>query len=1442
MASRIHGGTIQAELTANVSGYMSGLGQATQASQQFQRSVTGISFQGFNRGIIATTTLLYGMNRIMGQMSQGMEEFSNVLARIGAVADLTADSVKNLADSMKAVSVSQGIVRSDIMKAMYTTAQSRFTKPSEMRFFGEQAAMLSRASGKEIDAAGAAKLMTGLVRSLGLDMQRDVASGRLSDMLLKSRDIGRWELRDMAPAIAKVATVFGNEFAGRLGGVETLRQMNAIMAVASGTDLPLGMVSTGVRRLVERSYQLRGTKRGEHLRTQLAGLGYDARDPITAALEKGPLFYLRDLARLSGGSPMELYRLGFQSRELAAVSAAMQGRGSQLMSAYQQMSPGGIAGTTGKYGERMKDTYEFRRDQLRAEWQITSQEFMQASVPMIRSFTDVLSGLNKVAQVLPQSVKSFAGLISMIVSMRFALNLLGFKGSIFGISSARMTGGGNVWRGGTPRPNVGGAAAGGVNIPGGLATSAAVREIIRPDAATVAASRLARAQAKAAGRSFTRYTGAGSPSGTWVDPHGFTTYEKIKPGHRVPFLTRTEAELQMMGHGVFEGHRGPNTMDLGRRYGLINPHVTGVMRPGISFPGLAAWNRQVRPGHASSILGGSFAYGSPVWGGGKGLVLGPKTFPVNMPDPRMDPRTAINLSAPRLHAYLTPGQRSSIDALISKARASGDMATVEQLMQYGSKPHGPRIPMGPSWYDSPGVQPMNAIQAHVQARQQARLDAQRAASNARYWDPVTGARRNVLMGGAYMRDSVPLTARQMMQRTAQLYERYRGDGLSLSGRELQDLGHRSSQYGPTTRQRLMYAAYKRGESIDFDTGSYGGLTPAMQAYRGRNMYAPGSMSARQMDARHSASLGKSFRAYSMDETNAILSSLPKTRSSIPFANIGSRIDDRMSSAMTAAGSAIRGFGSMLAGVAKPMLALTYATHAASNVMEGFRISADRVGSQYISGATTYSATGFKPGVSETLGLGWKMYGTRIRDAFGEFDEWDTLDRRGRQAAIGSFIQRFSTGLLGVSAYPLGAGDREAALVEQEAYKRGLIADPGHKDAPKNSLGSLLKYGRGMFAGYRRTTAQDVLDSVRRERLTPGQIKQLRSSGIDLDDYSSIDKGFRTYMKDVEETPMMGSIDSFLKSGADVDEMVGNITKYLLHSIDAAEEAISKAVRYVSMEVERRTFDQAYGNLAKHHIGAIGRGISNMLLGDRQMSIYGSMDRVYGGANLNWTNKYRGLYGDAIAHADRYFGGFGATDDSMYGLGRRGGARAIASVMGSIQDQQAALIYEQQMAQLLERRGPKHLSMQRLRNFMGFVPNLATMSDAEAERAFFLSTGRRRGGDDYYDSDLGAFRRMDVSGMLDLISMGSDKLPTAVSFGSSEAYNQIIGQAHGPEEKMIVNLERMIDTLEKFTVDQGDVDKERSNLLESAKSFFEIKRWSEFVEGGVEFFAQEVEGD
>lgn len=439
-------GTITGSMYLDPSAYVAGLNTAAGATRSFQQGVSTISFAGFNRGIFATTTLLYGLERIMSNMSKGMEEYANMLGRIGTVADLTAASVSALADSMKQISVYQGVSRKDIMGGMYTAAQAGYETPAEMRAMAASGARLSRASGKEIDVKKSVDLQSGIRQALGIGMG-SVSSNRMNDILLRGRDIGRWELDEMAQALGIPLTVWGNQFAGKQSGEETLRQLLSVMSVASLAGVSPRMTATGTRRIVEKTLQLnKSGKVGDPLRNALRGAGFGGQEPILDALNQGGMRYLNTLMNVTGGGQTsELTRLGYGSRDLLVLTSALRGKAEKLNRTYEELSYGNAAGTTERYGEKMRQTYDYSRDRLRAQWEITSQQFMQASIPLIGQFTNMLEGFNKVAQALPESVKSFMLLIGALSAARLALNFLGFHrnlvgGAAGGVVGARGTG------------------------------------------------------------------------------------------------------------------------------------------------------------------------------------------------------------------------------------------------------------------------------------------------------------------------------------------------------------------------------------------------------------------------------------------------------------------------------------------------------------------------------------------------------------------------------------------------------------------------------------------------------------------------------------------------------------------------------------------------------------------------------------------------------------------------------------------------------------------------------------------------------------------------------------------------------------------------------------------------------------------------------------------
>jgi hypothetical protein len=121
------------------------------------------------------------------QFSRVFEEYSNIMSRISATADLSASSVNALSESFKKLNRELGGSRTDLMKGVYTAIQANFTRPSEFMPIGEAAMRLRTASGREIDTQKSADVISVVRNALGVRSGRE---GAITDMLLRGRDIG----------------------------------------------------------------------------------------------------------------------------------------------------------------------------------------------------------------------------------------------------------------------------------------------------------------------------------------------------------------------------------------------------------------------------------------------------------------------------------------------------------------------------------------------------------------------------------------------------------------------------------------------------------------------------------------------------------------------------------------------------------------------------------------------------------------------------------------------------------------------------------------------------------------------------------------------------------------------------------------------------------------------------------------------------------------------------------------------------------------------------------------------------------------------------------------------------------------------------------------------------------------------------------------------------
>jgi len=420
-----HVGTITGSMTLDPSAYLAGLNRAAQATTAFRTSMTGsgMAFNQFgtnanniagmmgrfNTSIYASMTAFYALSRTISSSLGVFEEYSNIMSRISATADLSASSVNALSESFKKLNRELGGSRTDMMKGVYTAIQANFTRSSEFMPIGEAAMRLRTASGREIDTQKSADVISVVRNALGVRSGRE---GVVTDMLLRGRDIGRYQLKEMASALGIPITVFGNQFGARLGPEETLRQLIAILSSATQTGLAPRTAATGARRLVEKTTRLASAPGGvgKNLTQALGGLGYGS---ISEALNEGPIPYLENILKLTGGRPEELAKLGFGAREFMLLSSSLRDNMGQTRQFYQELSPGNIAGMTDKYIDKHKDTWWYQRDRLRSAYEDTQISLMQAMIPTLRSFANALELVNDLFQSLGAGLKEVIGMMAI---------------------------------------------------------------------------------------------------------------------------------------------------------------------------------------------------------------------------------------------------------------------------------------------------------------------------------------------------------------------------------------------------------------------------------------------------------------------------------------------------------------------------------------------------------------------------------------------------------------------------------------------------------------------------------------------------------------------------------------------------------------------------------------------------------------------------------------------------------------------------------------------------------------------------------------------------------------------------------------------------------------------------------------------------------------------
>lgn len=420
-----HVGTITGSMTLDPSAYISGLNQAAQQTMRFQQSISSGSFgiaamgassaraatglSSLNRSIYASMTAFYALSSQMSRALGVYEEYDNVLSRIGSTASMSTSSVLGLSEALKGLNRDLAVSRTDTMRGVYRAVQSGFTKKEDYVPITQSAMALRTASGREIDVTKSADTISVIRNALGIKSGRE---GFITDMLLKGRDVGRFELNQMASALGIPITIWGNQFSSKIGSEETLHQLITMLASSTQAGLSPTMAATGLRRFVEKSNLLgnRASGSGKHLDRAIKSAGYKN---VFEAMDEGPMKYMGNILKLTGGTPQALGALGFGSREEKILAATLRDNMSSTNSFYEKTTASNIEGTTAKYTKDQKESWWYQRDRVRSAYLDSQLKLTEAMLPTMKSFATSLEVLNDLFQALGPSVKNLLGLMAI---------------------------------------------------------------------------------------------------------------------------------------------------------------------------------------------------------------------------------------------------------------------------------------------------------------------------------------------------------------------------------------------------------------------------------------------------------------------------------------------------------------------------------------------------------------------------------------------------------------------------------------------------------------------------------------------------------------------------------------------------------------------------------------------------------------------------------------------------------------------------------------------------------------------------------------------------------------------------------------------------------------------------------------------------------------------
>jgi hypothetical protein len=335
-----------------------------------------------------------------------------LMSKMKSVGGKSQSEMMALDTYFKKVSVNLGATVSEMANVGYTAVQSMYSTNAEIKKIAETTAKLKVASGWEIDMAKAADDLLGFTRAFDLPISK---IEEMSDVWLKSRDVGRIALSELGTELGKTASIASTLYSNKMQG---FKESLAIIAVLSNAGLPKGTLGISVRNMIQQAISA-DTKKNKLMHQFAVDKGFGSSAEMFR--EVGLLDFFRALTDASGSHIELLQDLGMMSRSMSGAAAF--GTVGEREKAIKEVMEN-AKGAMDAYFRENSTVWEFTKEQFKATGDLLANQWGPALKEHISTLTQgTVSFVNAMAAI-PESFKHVALMLGTMFTMFMGVRMI----------------------------------------------------------------------------------------------------------------------------------------------------------------------------------------------------------------------------------------------------------------------------------------------------------------------------------------------------------------------------------------------------------------------------------------------------------------------------------------------------------------------------------------------------------------------------------------------------------------------------------------------------------------------------------------------------------------------------------------------------------------------------------------------------------------------------------------------------------------------------------------------------------------------------------------------------------------------------------------------------------------------------------------------------------